>query len=32
MEVLALKEELISFKGIKEGIYIFIKKKEILKI
>ncbi len=31
MEVLALKEELISFKGIKEGIYIFIKKKEILK-
>ena len=26
MEVLALKEELISFKGIKEGIYIFIKK------
>ncbi len=28
MEVLALKEELISFKGIKEGIYIFIKKRK----
>ena len=26
MEVLALKEELISFKGINEGIYIYIKK------
>ena len=25
MEVLSLKEELVSFKGIKEGIYIFIK-------
>ncbi|NMB08693.1 MAG: septum site-determining protein MinC [Tissierellia bacterium] len=26
MEVLSLKEELVSFRGIKEGIYIFIKK------
>ena len=25
MEILSLKEELVSFKGIKEGIYIFIK-------